>query len=235
MIPLRDNIPSSRRPYVTYVILGLNIAVFAFELSLGNRLQAFINDFGVVPAAYSGGEGGWPERVFPLFTSMFMHGGWAHIFFNMLYLWIFADNVEDRLGHFRFAVFYILSGLGAILAHILLNPSSSAPCVGASGAIGGVLGAYMITYPRARVLVLIFLFYFIHIVELPALALIFIWFLTQVFSGLGTLGANFASGVAYWAHIGGFIVGLSLMLVLAPRRKRKGTGEEYTRDPRRRR
>lgn len=235
MIPLRDNVPSSRRPYVTYGILGLNVAVFLYQLSLGKDLGSFIDAYSVVPAAYTGGmEKGFLERLVPLFTSMFMHGGWGHIFSNMLFLWIFADNVEDRLGHVRFIFFYLLSGLAATLAHVAVNASSTSHCIGASGAIGGVLGAYMITYPRARVLVLIFFFYFIHFIEVPALFMLLLWFVIQLFSGVGSLGVDYATGVAYWAHIGGFLAGIALMLLMAPKRKGGAPRVDYIQSPRRR-
>ena len=228
MIPLRDDNPSSRTPYVTYTILGLNIAAFLFELTLGgeSEMNNFFRQFGVVPVAYTSPEGSLATRAIPLFTSMFLHGGWMHIIGNMLYLWVFADNVEDRLGHVRFAIFYLASGLAATMTHILFNSSSAVPCVGASGAIGGVLGAYVITYPRAKVLTLIPLFYILLFREIPAVFFLGFWFVMQVFSGMGALGGSYASGVAYWAHIGGFAAGVGLMLALAPKR---GQGPRITR------
>lgn len=222
MFPLRDNIRSRRTPYVTYTILSLNVTIFAVQFLLRRDGGELFYRFMVVPAAYTAEDPNIPWLVIPLFTSMFMHAGWMHLGGNMLYLWIFADNVEDRLGHVRFAIFYLLCGLGAIFIQMITDPSSELPYLGASGAIGGVLGAYMITYPRARVLTVLFLVYFIHFVEVPAVIVLGFWILVQFFNGIGSLNPDITGGIAWWAHVGGFMSGIALMLVMAPRREREG-------------
>ena len=221
MIPLRDSIRSQRIPYVTYAILGLNMAAFLAELTVGREAASVFEKFMVVPAAYSDGKTSLLWLLIPLVTSMFLHAGWFHLIGNMLFLWVFADNVEDRLGHLRFAVFYFACGLGAVLVQMLTDPSSGAHYLGASGAIGGDLGAYMITFPHARVLTLI-PFYFLYFLEIPALIVLGFWFVTQLFNGVGALNPQLAGGIAYWAHVGGFLCGIALMLILAPRRGGSG-------------
>lgn len=231
MIPLKDDIPSRTFPIVNITLIILNIFFFLVEVSLGDRLNALFGSFGVVPAKffasyYIAGDRivyiGAAERIIPLFTSMFLHGGWFHLFGNMLYLWIFGDNVEDRMGHLRYLIFYLLCGLIASLTHILFNPTSTIPSVGASGAIAGVLGAYMLLYPTARVIVLIVLFFYIDFVALPALIVLGFWFIMQFFSGVLSLGVQNASagGVAWWAHIGGFVAGMVLVFVFKKRNYR---------------
>jgi len=219
MIPLRDNIPARRFPIVNITLIALNVLVFLFESLLGpEQLDQFILMAGLVPTNFwqVGGLSGW----FPLFTSMFLHGGWLHLISNMLALYIFGDNVEDRLGRLRYLLFYLGSGLIAGGAHLLAYSRSSIPTVGASGAIAGVLGAYLVLYPSARVVTLIPVFYFIRIVELPALVYLGFWFISQLFNGFLALGAAdvFQSGgVAWWAHIGGFVFGLLIVRFIAPR------------------
>lgn len=219
MIPLRDTIPARRFPIVNTALIGLNVLVFLFEAALGSDQQGqFIQIWGLVPARswQAGGLGGW----LPLFTSMFLHGGWWHLISNMLALYIFGDNVEDRLGHLRYLLFYLLGGLVAGGAHLLANSGSPIPTVGASGAIAAVLGAYLVLYPRARVVTLVFVFYFIRIVEVPALIYLGFWFISQLFNGLfalGTADVLQAGGVAWWAHIGGFVFGLALVRLVSPR------------------
>jgi membrane associated rhomboid family serine protease len=207
MIPLRDVIPSRTTPYVTIGIIALNVLAFWFELSLspGTR-QVFIREYGIVPASLA-----W----FGLFSSMFLHGGWLHIIGNMWYLWIFGDNVEDRMGHGRYLVFYLLCGLVAGLAHAFVNPDSFVPTIGASGAVAGVMGAYFVLYPRSRVLALIPLFIFIEIVEIPAVFFLGFWFVMQLFSGAGSIAHTTGSqgGVAFWAHVAGFLFGLGAVFV----------------------
>ncbi len=231
MIPLKDDIPSRTFPIVNITLIILNIFFFLVEVSLGDRLNLLFGNFGVVPAKffasyYIAGDRivyiGAAERIIPLFTSMFLHGGWFHLLGNMLYLWIFGDNVEDRMGHLRYLVFYLLCGLIASLTHILFNPSSTIPSVGASGAIAGVLGAYMLSYPTARVVVLIVLFFYIDFVALPALIVLGFWFIMQFFSGVLSLGVQNAStgGVAWWAHIGGFVAGMALLFIFRKRNYR---------------
>src|SRR5262247_1243152 len=196
MIPLRDIIPSRTTPIVTICLIALNIIVFLYELSLGRAVDAFTLYYGLIPAAFS-----WVN----VFTSMFLHGSFLHIAGNMLYLWIFGDNVEDRMGHGRFLVFYLLCGVAAALAQTITAPDSVVPMVGASGAIAGVMGAYFVLYPRARVLTAVPILFFIEIFELPAVVFLFFWFAMQFLSGSVTLlsGAReLAGGVAWWAHIG---------------------------------
>jgi len=221
MIPLRDNIPSRTFPIVNILIIAANVLVFMLELSLGPRsLDRFMQVFGVVPAYVFA----WPRLhdplsglVVPFFTSMFLHGGWLHLIGNMLYLWIFGDNVEDRLGHFRYLVFYLLCGIGAGFAHTIMNPITTIPSVGASGAIAGVLGAYVVSYPGARVLTLVPIFIFIQFIELPAWLVLGLWFLTQFLSGTASLAVTTSAntgGVAWWAHVGGFLIGILLLGVM---------------------
>ena len=202
MIPFRDVIPSRTTPFVTISIIALNAAAFLYELSLPGREQAvFIQSFGVVPATF---------HVASLVTSMFLHGGWLHLLGNMLYLWIFGDNVEDRVGHGRYLVFYMMCGVVAALAQILTNPESTIPMVGASGAIAGVMGAYIVMFPHSRVLTLIPLFIVWKVIEIPAIFFLGFWFLMQLLSGVGSLGPTSARGVggiAFWAHVAGFAVG----------------------------
>lgn len=223
MIPFRDNIPSRRYPTMTVTIIVINVLAFLYEISLGRRLDDFLYLYGVVPAYLSGGPGfGLGTTVVPMFTSMFLHGGWIHLLGNMWYLWIFGDNVEDRLGHFRFVLFYLLCGVGASAVHILFNFDSQLPSIGASGAIAGVLGAYMISYPFARILTLVPLFFFLQVIELPALLVLGFWFLIQLFSGTAAVAQSSqtaAGGVAWWAHIGGFILGILLLRIFLPWRQ----------------
>lgn len=212
MIPLRDNIPSRRSPLVSRLLIAANLAAFLYELSVGPGVSALLQSHGIVPARFSAAP--WAE--FPtLLTSMFLHGGWAHLFGNMLYLWIFGDNVEDRLGHVPFLLFYVAAGLAAGLAHVATQPASPIPTVGASGAIAGVLGAYFVFYPRARVLTLLPIFPMV-LAEIPAVFFLGFWFLFQIFSGALQLGiTRAAGGVAFLAHVGGFLAGLVMGLLVA--------------------
>src|SRR2546427_2514100 len=200
MIPLRDVIPSRTTPYITVTIIVLNAVAWFFELSMGERqLTEFLYFYGVVPAAFS-----WPTLI----TSMFLHGSWSHVIGNMWYLWIFGDNVEDRLGHGRFIVFYLLCGIAAALGQIAMDPSSTIPTVGASGAIAGVMGAYFVLYPRSRVLTLVPIIFYIEIVELPAIFLLGFWFLLQLFSVGAVSATSNSGGVAFAAHVAGLVVGV---------------------------
>src|SRR4051812_151582 len=186
MIPFRDNIPSRTFPLITIAIILANVGVFLYEVSLGRAIGPFIAQYGVVPAVvFSAGQTGTAltALALPFFTSMFLHGGWLHLIGNMWYLWIFGDNVEDRLGHFTYLIFYVLCGLGAGLVHAVLNYDMTVPSVGASGAIAAVLGAYVISYPSARVLTLLPIFIFIQIIEIPAVFFLGFWFIMQFFSG----------------------------------------------------
>lgn len=220
MIPLKDTIPSERRPIATVFLIVANVSVFFYEISLGGELPELVKFAGVVPARFFDSQfytyEGLFRRYFPIFTSLFLHGGWFHLLGNMLYLWIFADNIEGRLGHFKFLVFYLLCGLGASLAHIFANPTSSVPSIGASGAIAGILGAYFILYPKSRVITLVPIFFFFQIIELPAFIFLGIWFFMQFFNGVLVLGPGTAQagGIAWWAHIGGFLSGIFFILLL---------------------
>jgi membrane associated rhomboid family serine protease len=224
VIPLRDPVRAQSWPLVTYALIGVNVWMFLYELALGPELEPFVGTWGFVPARYfvlaELEPDNWAARYLPLLTSMFLHGGWAHLIGNMIYLWIFGDNVEDRLGHFRYLAFYLLTGLGAGLAHAYLHPDSIIPTVGASGAISGVLGGYLVLLPHARVITLVPLFFFFFdIVELPAVLYLGFWFLMQFASGaLAMVVAGDAAGVAWWAHVGGFVAGMALAHVIRRRR-----------------
>jgi membrane associated rhomboid family serine protease len=232
MIPLRDTVRSRSLPWMTWSLIALNLLIFLYESTLPtNQLDLFIGVFGLVPARLSLST----IQLFPwltLLTSMFLHGSWFHVIGNMWFLFIFGDNVEDRMGPSRFLVFYLAAGATAGLCQYLLSPSSRIPTVGASGAIAGVLGAYFLLYPRARVITLIFLFVFPWLVEIPALIYLGIWFLMQLSSGLlnlGQLGAGASvGGIAWWAHIGGFVFGLlTVRLFTLGRRYAAWHADEY--------
>ena len=210
MIPLRDVIPSRTTPYITITIIALNALAWLFELSLPHEtLNAFLTTYGVVPAYFA------PAT---LITSMFLHGSWSHVLGNMWYLWIFGDNVEDRVGHGRFILFYLLCGIVAALGQVAVDPHSTLPTIGASGAIAGVMGAYFVLYPHSRVLTLI-PWIFLQIVELPAIVLLGFWFVMQLFSA-GTIAmttTSQAGGVAFAAHIVGFLTGVGGVFVFRKR------------------
>lgn len=226
MIPLRDRNPSGTFPFVTIALILANAVVFLYQLSLGENLPAFLIQYGLVPAKvhYYGEVPGIALRqvVLPFFTSMFFHGGWLHIIGNMWYLWIFGDNVEDRLGHLRFFLFYVLCGIGAALFHTFLNLHSTVPCVGASGAIAGVLGAYLVCFPFARVLTAVPIFFFIELIEIPAVVLLLFWFILQFFNGtlsIAVTAQTGGGGVAWWAHVGGFLWGMLFINVFSKRKE----------------
>jgi membrane associated rhomboid family serine protease len=206
------------------LIIVANSIVFLYELALGRYLEPFLTQYGVIPALVFS----WPETnlpvsavIVPFFTSMFLHGGWLHLIGNMWYLWIFGDNVEDRLGHFTYLIFYLLCGLGAGIVHTILNYNVVVPSIGASGAIAGVLGAYLVSYPGARILTLIPIFIFMQIIEIPAVIVLGFWFIMQFLSGTASLAAATANagGVAWWAHVGGFVIGM-ILVGMFPRRDR---------------
>jgi membrane associated rhomboid family serine protease len=213
MIPLRDVIPSRTTPYVTVTIIVLNTLAWLFELSLPHEeLNQFLTVYGVVPAHFA-----WPTLI----TSMFLHAGWVHVIGNMWYLWIFGDNVEDSLGHGRFIVFYLLCGIVAAFGQILIQPDSTLPTIGASGAIAGVMGAYFVLYPQSRVLTLLPLIIIWEIVELPAVVLLGFWFLYQLFSA-GTIAMTASTGgggVAFMAHVAGFLFGVVAVFVFKKRQR----------------
>lgn len=229
MIPLRDEQPSFSVPFINYFLIAANVLIYLWEFSVGlqspRALNAFVSAFALVPrhtvAVLTGQSYDSPaSAILPLFTSMFLHGGFLHVAGNMLFLWIFGDNVEDYLGHFRYLVFYLGSGIAAGLTHLLLNLGSRVPTVGASGAIAGVMGAYFILYPRARVLVWFPPIFLFHV---PAWLMLGYWFLVQFLMGTSTVSAQ--SGIAVWAHVGGFVAGVVMIKVFSerPHRYRYGT------------
>ncbi|MDH5719939.1 MAG: rhomboid family intramembrane serine protease [Spirochaetia bacterium] len=211
MIPIRDIIPAEKTPFVTWFIILLNAAVFIFELTLlPSERAALFNAFGLVPAKIAA-EKPYETGVFgylSFFTNMFLHGGWSHFIMNMWALWIFADNVEDMMGHFRFFLFYILSGFLASLAHFVIYMNSNIPAIGASGALAGVMAAYMRLFPSSRIITLVPIFFYPLIFEVPAVLYIGLWFIMQLISGTAILASQPGKpGIAFWAHIGGFIAG----------------------------
>jgi rhomboid family protein len=210
VIPLRDVIPSRTVPFVTVTIIILNALAWMFELSLPERdLNRFLFYYGVVPAHF------W---IPSLFTSMFLHGSWMHVLGNMWYLWIFGDNIEDRLGHGRFIIFYLMCGAVAAVGQVAIDPTSTLPTIGASGAIAGVMGGYFVLYPNSRVLTLV-IWIFIQIVELPAVVLLGFWFVMQLAGGVGQIAATaHGGGVAFAAHVAGFLVGMGAVFVFRKRR-----------------
>jgi len=221
MIPLRDDNPTTLMPVITVGLIVLSTLAFFWQLTLGAQAEAMIQALGVMPAALFGYQSQSPElRQIPaaltVVTSMFLHGGWMHLIGNMLYLWIFGNNVEDAMGHGRFVMFYLLCGVAAVLAQALPAPASTIPMIGASGAISGVLGAYLLLYPHARVLVLIPLGFLSRMLYLPAMLVLGFWFLLQLLSTL--LADPNQPGVAFGAHAGGFVAGM----LLIPLFKRRG-------------
>lgn len=227
MFPLQDENPTELTPVVTYIIIALNVAVWLL-VQQGGAGEGFLQSlctFGAIPADITGGlQTGEilqlaPEAVcqvgglgwLTILTSMFMHGGWMHLIGNMWFMWVFGNNIEDSMGHIRFILFYLLCGIVASIAHIATDPGSAIPTVGASGAISGVMGAYLVLYPKVRVKTLFFFVVFIRIFLLPAWVMLLYWFGLQLFSGLGSFGAAEGGGVAFWAHIGGFVAGVVLI------------------------
>ena len=223
MIPLRDDIPTETFPFVTIFLIGLNSVLFVYQLSLGEAAGDLAAAFGAVPAEITRGIELTPALPLPpeltLFTSMFLHGGLLHLGGNMIFLWIFGNNVEDSVGHLRFLLFYLLCGLVAAGAHIVFNPESRLPMIGASGAVSGVLSAYFLLYPRARVLTLILIGFFIQTVLVPAAFFIGLWFFIQFVAGWSSLGSQ-KGGVAWFAHVGGFLAGIPLLLLFKKRKVR---------------
>jgi membrane associated rhomboid family serine protease len=213
MIPIRDRLPTRIVPFVNYGLIALNVMSFLWELaSIESGYEQFVTDWGFVPGRFLQNPAG---DAVTLLTSMFLHGGWMHIGGNMLFLWIFGDNVEDALGHVRYVIFYVICGVVAAGAQMMVGPDSMVPMVGASGAIAGVLAAYVSLYPRARVLVMLPIFVFISFFEFPAWLVILEWFALQLLSGLGALALpSTGGGVAFFAHIGGFVCGLLLIRLM---------------------
>jgi membrane associated rhomboid family serine protease len=216
MIPLRDTVPSNTFPLITYGLIAVNVAIAFYQADLGPAAESFIYTYGLVPSDL--GRSGAATLV----TSMFLHGNWVHLIGNMAYLYIFGDNVEDRLGHARFLAAYMAVGILAGVAQLLSAPQSSIPIIGASGAIAGVTGAYFFFFPRARIVTLVPVFVFVQIVEVPAVFFLLFWFVVQLVMGFESLGVESPSGgVAVWAHIGGFVAGMALGPMLARRNWRR--------------
>lgn len=230
MIPLRDTIPSRTTPYINYLLIILNVLIFIYELSWGGQLPRLLDVYGLIPARFFALHASHRASVLsisvPFLSHMFFHGGWLHLLGNMLYLWIFGDNVEDRLGHGAYLIFYLVCGLAAAVVHLLTNTRSIVPTIGASGAVAGVMGAYFIFYPRARVVTLLPIFFFFYIVEIPAFFFLGFWFLLQIMEGFSTLHSQLPAygGIAWWAHIGGFLFGqlTALLLIKSRGDKKKG-------------
>ena len=231
MIPLKDSTPRSTAPVVTAALIVINTLAFLYELTLPERLeQAFFMSYAMVPARLTHlltAHAPLDVTLLPFLTSMFLHGGWLHLIGNMWFLWVFGDNVEDRLGHFSYLVFYLVCGIGAGLAHVVMNLGSRVPSLGASGAISGVLGAYIMLYPGARVLTLMPLIIFWFTVEIPAFIVLGWWFVIQFLSGISSVGARSSGGTAWWAHIGGFLLGVGLVKIWPQRRRRAWYSESY--------
>ncbi|HWB99035.1 MAG TPA: rhomboid family intramembrane serine protease [Bryobacteraceae bacterium] len=214
MFPLRDTQRSRSFPILTILLIAVNFSLFLFELSLGPYLRdRFLAAYGLVP---------YRASLFTMFTSMFLHGGWMHVLGNVWFLWVFGDNVEDALGHSRYLLFYLTCGMAAAFTQVFFQPLSRVPTIGASGAIAGVMGAYLVTFPRSRILTLVFIFFFATTLEVPAVFMLLYWFLIQFFEGVGSIGYSSASagGVAWFAHIGGFLSGIVLVYFLKPSRRR---------------
>jgi rhomboid family protein len=232
MIPIRDAIRSKNFPAVNVLIIGLNVVAFLWELAQGTDLNEVFYVYGIVPLRYSNPEiaahfTGFGQYL-PFLTSMFLHGGFLHIIMNMWFLYIFGDNIEDRLGHIRYLIFYLFCGVAAGLIHLFTNWNSNVPTIGASGAISGVMGAYLLLYPRSKILTLVFIFFFIQFIEIPAFIFLGIWILLQLFSA-GLRPSN-VGGVAFWAHIGGFVAGLVFIKIFdaIPRTGLSGMLSQHT-------
>jgi membrane associated rhomboid family serine protease len=228
MLPIRDINPTRRLPIVNTTLIILNIVVFFWEVSLGERLPEVLVAIAFIPREFWT-PGGFLQDALSMFVSMFLHAGLLHIGSNMLYLWIFGDNVEDRMGHFRYLVFYILCGAAAAVAHAVSMPDSTIPAIGASGAIAGVLGAYLLLFPRAKVVTFIPFGFILLLRELPAILVLGLWFVLQLFTGVASLGIPESverGGVAWWAHIGGFVAGLALVYLFVEKRRKRPQEQE---------
>ncbi len=207
---------------INIILVGINVLVFFWEISLGQQIEPVLFNVAFVPARFWYLPGALLPNMITMFVSMFLHGGWLHLGGNMLYLWIFGDNVEDRLGHGKYLFFYLACGLMATLVHAMMNPESRVPSIGASGAIAGVLGAYIVLFPKQRVTTLIPIFIFITVREVPAVLLLGFWIVVQLFFGAASMNAGdlqSAGGVAYFAHIGGFVAGMLLVMLLGGLRR----------------
>jgi membrane associated rhomboid family serine protease len=213
MFPLKDTQPSYTRPVVTTLIIVVNVFVFLYMVSLEPFAQRhFVETYALVPAQF---------EISGLFTSMFLHGGWFHLLGNMWFLWIFGDNIEDSLGRLKYIVFYLLTGVAAAMGHVLVSPDSAIPTVGASGAIAGVMGGYIVRFPHSRILTLVFVLFFVTFIQVPAAVMLAYWFFIQLVSGVGALAATEPGqgGVAWFAHVGGFIAGAVLIKIMGARKR----------------
>jgi membrane associated rhomboid family serine protease len=225
LLPLRDDNPHTTTPVVNYALIAACVAVFLWQVGLDDRAEEIaVLAYGLIPGTLFGKVLVAPEvhrlpGVLTIFTSMFLHGGWLHLIGNMWFLWIYGDNVEDILGPFKYLVFYLACGVAAGLTHVLTNPDSRVPTIGASGAIAGVMGAYMVKFPHSRIVTLVPIFFFVTLVEIPAAIMLVYWFVLQVFSGVGAMAYSSVSqgGVAWFAHAGGFLAGMILVSVMRPR------------------
>ena len=218
MFPISDVIPSRTTPVITVTLIALNALAWLYELQLDDYdLELLVRYYGVVPAAFA-----WSD----LLSSMFLHAGWTHFLGNMLFLWIFGDNVEDRLGHVGYLLFYLACGALAAMAQVFVSPSSTVPMIGASGAIAGVMGAYFVLYPHSRVLAVVFFVFIFDVIEIPAIFFLGVWFLMQLFSGVGSVVDAAEGGIAFMAHVGGFAAGAAAGLYA---RARDASRQEYWR------
>ncbi len=223
MIPLKNDVARNSFPLMVLLLILINILLFFYEISLGKSLAVFVKNYGAMPAVFLSSKANLFQRGCPLVTSIFLHGGWLHLLGNMWFLWIFGASIEDRIGHFRFIIFYLGCGIAGTLTHIYMNPTSTIPTIGASGAISGILGAYFVLYPFARILTAVPIFFFLYFIKLPAFLFLGLWFLVQFFSGTSSIltEETVSRGVAWWAHIGGFAVGIVLIPFFLIGRKQK--------------
>jgi len=222
MIPYKDDNPLHIVPVVTILIIALNLLVFVIQVMSGVDTRSIVYSYGAIPSSLISFESRQPiHPVLTIFTSMFMHGGLFHLAFNMLYFWIFGNNIEERLGHLRFMLFYLFCGVVAAFSHTLASPGSNIPMIGASGAVSGMLGAYILLYPMAKVSTIVFLGFYITVIKIPALIVIGFWAIIQVLSGLISQGTANQGGVAFFAHVGGFVAGLFTIKLWLPRRLTK--------------
>lgn len=224
MIPIRDKLPTRRVPIINFLLIAANVVVFILQWLSGSQNESITYQYALIPANFLSAPGNF-GNVMDIFTSMFMHAGILHLAGNMLYLWIFGDNVEDRFGHIRYLLFYLAGGVIATFAHIFTNPASTLPTVGASGAIAAVLGAYLVLYPSSRIVTFIPIGFFLQLRLVPAAMVLVVWFVLQLFNGVLSLGQSDVGGTAFWAHIGGFITGVVAGWVVSrPQKPKTQTG-----------
>jgi len=219
MIPIRDEIKTHRTPIVTFILIALNIFVFVLQWMAGANQEALIYEYALIPGSLTTSIN--LDNISDIFSSMFMHAGFMHLAGNMLYLWIFGDNVEDALGRVKYLIFYLTGGAVAALTHVLFNPNSQIPTVGASGAIAAVLGAYLVLYPQSRVLTFIPIGFFLRLRMVPAAIVLGLWFILQLFNGVASLAGPDVAGTAFWAHIGGFVAGMLMAKLFTPRKRKQ--------------